>query len=120
MSPLQASTLPIIDIAPFLRDDQGELRASASAALHAACVKYGFFYLDISAYADPSETAKLTALAREFFALPQEEKDKISLSNEDHARGEVYSIAFEWTGLTTHCRLRQAERKRNKWKDGQS
>lgn len=90
MSPVPASTLPIIDIAPFLRDDQPELRASASAALHAACVKYGFFYLNISAYADPSETLKLTDLAREFFALPQEEKDKISLSNEDHARGEIH------------------------------
>lgn len=87
MSP---STLPIIDIAPFLRDDQPELRASTSAALHAACVKYGFFYLDISAFADSSETKELTELAREFFALPQGEKDKISLSNEDHARGEFY------------------------------
>lgn len=93
MSPVPASTLPIVDIAPFLRDDQPELRASASAALHAACVNYGFFYLNISAYADPSETLKLTDLAREFFALPQEEKDKISLSNEDHARGEIqYSL----------------------------
>ncbi|KAF9464175.1 Clavaminate synthase-like protein [Collybia nuda] len=87
MSSLPASTLPIINIAPFLRNDQPELRISTSAALHVACMKYGFFYLDISAYANPSETAKLTTLAREFFMLPQDEKDKISLSNEDHARG---------------------------------
>jgi isopenicillin N synthase-like dioxygenase len=90
MSPVQASTLPIIDIAPFLRDDQAELRATVSAALHAACVKYGFFYLNISAYVDPSEPQQLTELAGGFFALPQEEKDKISLKNEDGARGRLY------------------------------
>ncbi|THH01575.1 hypothetical protein EW026_g1164 [Hermanssonia centrifuga] len=56
-------------------------------ALHAACLEYGFFYLDISKYVDPSEPAELTRIAREFFSLPEEEKNKIALMNEDHARG---------------------------------
>lgn len=83
------ATLPIIDIAPFLNNDAQDAtkRASASAALHAACVEYGFFYLDIAAYVDMAEPEELTKLAREFFVLPQDEKDKLTLKNQDYARG---------------------------------
>lgn len=84
-------TLPVISIKPYLYPavnvESKELRRQVSAALHDACVQYGFFYLDISSYVDQSETNELTRLAREFFSLPQAEKDKISLKNEDHARG---------------------------------
>ncbi|KAL7279975.1 hypothetical protein ACG7TL_006386 [Trametes sanguinea] len=80
------ASLPIISIEPFLHPE-GPGRLSAAAALHAACSEYGFFYLDISSYVDPSEPEELLKLAREFFTLPQEEKDKISISNEDNARG---------------------------------
>ncbi|KAI6128805.1 hypothetical protein EDD17DRAFT_1149992 [Pisolithus thermaeus] len=81
--------LPIIDIAPYLdpvRSNSPE-RAAVSKALHEACVRYGFFYLDISKYVDAGEPEELTRLAREFFFLPQEEKDKISITLQDNARG---------------------------------
>ncbi|THH27988.1 hypothetical protein EUX98_g6201 [Antrodiella citrinella] len=81
------ATLPVINLAPFLKPEDGKGRLSAAAKLHAACLEYGFFYLDISSYIDPSEPEELTRLAREFFALPQAEKDTIALKNEDHARG---------------------------------
>lgn len=84
-------TLPIISIAPYLSPasdaTSAKLRQETSTALHDACVNYGFFYLDISSYVDTSETDELTRLAHEFFALPQAEKDRLSLKNEDHARG---------------------------------
>ncbi|KAH9891620.1 Clavaminate synthase-like protein [Cubamyces lactineus] len=80
------AALPVINIEPFL-NPHAHGRLSAAAALHAACAEYGFFYLDISAFADPSEPEELTRLAREFFALPQGEKDKISIAREDNARG---------------------------------
>ncbi|TRM60666.1 Clavaminate synthase-like protein [Schizophyllum amplum] len=85
----KAARLPIIDISPWLSDDpsNAEARTAVSAALHSACVNYGFFYLDISSYADPAEPEELTTLARKFFDLPQEEKEKIALRNEDNARG---------------------------------
>lgn len=80
------SSLPVINLAPFL--DKGHKgRISAAAALHAACLEYGFFYLDISSYIDPSEPEELTQLARDFFAQPDQVKDKIALRNEDNARG---------------------------------
>jgi len=81
------STLPIISIEPYLHPHDGKGRISTAAALHAACLEYGFFYLDISTYITEDEPQELARLAREFFALPQEEKDRISLRNEDGARG---------------------------------
>jgi isopenicillin N synthase-like dioxygenase len=60
---------------------------AAAAALHTACVDFGFFYLDIKAFIDPSEPEELVRLASQFFALPQEEKDKLALKNQDYARG---------------------------------
>jgi hypothetical protein len=81
------SSLPIIDISPYLSVGNRSKRISTSAALHAACLEYGFFYLDISQYVDPMEPEELTQLARQFFALPEEEKNQIALRNEDGARG---------------------------------
>ncbi len=82
------NTLPIIDIAPFLNSEgDSEQRSATAAALHQACLEYGFFYLKLSSYVDPSESEVLTQLAHDFFASPQEEKDKIALKNQDYARG---------------------------------
>ena len=81
------TSLPIIDIGPYLPGEDDAGRLSTSAAIHAACLEHGFFYLDISKYVDPSEPEELARLAREFFALPEGEKEKIALRNEDHARG---------------------------------
>jgi len=85
--PKAASTLPIIRIAPWIEGHDHKGRLSTAAAIHAACLEFGFFYLDVSSYVDPREAEELSRLAREFFSLPTEEKDKISRSNQDDARG---------------------------------
>ncbi|TFK27981.1 Clavaminate synthase-like protein [Coprinopsis marcescibilis] len=89
MSGSKISQLPIIDVGPFFSDDPNDAskRLAASQALHRACIEYGFFYLNIEAYVDPKEPEELATLARQFFSLPQEEKDKLSLKNQDYARG---------------------------------
>ncbi|KAF9220945.1 Clavaminate synthase-like protein [Gyrodon lividus] len=81
--------LPVINIAPYLGTQPASSaeRDAVSKALHSACMEYGFFYLDISQYLDLTEPEELTRLARDFFALPQGEKDNISLKHQDHARG---------------------------------
>lgn len=89
------ATLPVISIDAYLSEGNEQGRAQTSRELHAACRDYGFFYLDISSYASQEETDELARLAREFFALSQEEKDKISLENEDGARGEFVG-AYLW------------------------
>jgi non-haem dioxygenase in morphine synthesis N-terminal len=83
----KSNTLPVIDISPYLDGHDSHGRISTSAALHTACLDYGFFYLDISKYVDLSEPEELIKLAQEFFDLSQDEKDKLALKNQDHARG---------------------------------
>ncbi|KAF8827656.1 hypothetical protein HHX47_DHR4000051 [Lentinula edodes] len=83
-------SLPIINITPYFLQPSPEVeiqRATVSAAVHAACRDFGFFYLDISAISDPREPEELTELARRFFHSSQEDKDKLALSNQDYARG---------------------------------
>ena len=84
--------LPIIDISPYIGENHEDVakRPAVSALLHAACMEYGFFYLDISSYVDSREPEELTALANAFFSLPEEEKDEIALRHGDHARGRHY------------------------------
>jgi isopenicillin N synthase-like dioxygenase len=99
-------SLPIIDLAPFLNSDPSDSnRMATAAALHSACVDFGFFYLDISALVDPSEPEELARLASQFFALPQEEKDKLSLKNQDYARG-LYLLAYHAQDCTSRQDMR--------------
>lgn len=86
-------SLPLIGITPLLRSSDTSAHKATAAEIHDACLKYGFFYLDISAYVDPSEPEELATLARSFFSLPQGEKDKISLLSNDNVRGEFFSDA---------------------------
>ncbi|KAF7314266.1 Clavaminate synthase-like protein [Mycena kentingensis (nom. inval.)] len=79
--------LPIINIHPLLDPTDTKSRQETAAALHAACKDFGFFYLDISSYVDPQVPDQLAELARSFFYSPQETKDRISLTNQDNARG---------------------------------
>ena len=86
----QLSSLPVINIAPYLTGNDGHGRLSTSAALHAACKEFGFFYLDLTGFATPEETEELGRLAREFFALSSEEKNKIHLTLQDNTRGAYH------------------------------
>lgn len=76
---LPSSTLPIVDIAPYLPGSSGSEaeRANTAAALHAACRDFGFFYLRVAPFVSEAERTQLLDYGREFFALPQPEKDAI-------------------------------------------
>lgn len=84
------TTLPVISIAPYVKTEafSDQDRQKTSEALHRACRDFGFFYLDISCFATDEEMVTLQNLAREFFALPQERKDAISIRYQDNSRGE--------------------------------
>jgi isopenicillin N synthase-like dioxygenase len=100
--PKAASTLPIIHIAPWIEGHDHKGRLSTAAAIHAACLEFGFFYLDVSSYVDPREPEELDRLAREFFSLSTEEKDKISRSNQDEARGTFLTLLSVVSSMTLH------------------
>lgn len=83
-------------LAPFLHTDDHPGRLSVAAKLHAACLDYGFFYLDLSTWVEEGEPKELQRLAREFFAQSQEQKDRIALTHQDGARGEVPPCPYHW------------------------
>lgn len=97
--------LPIISIAPYwdTQSAKNTEREAVSKALHSACMEYGFFYLDISQCVELVETEELTRLAREFFALPQAEKDKISLKHQDFARGTEVTLSVQCSQAHPSC-----------------
>lgn len=75
--PSSASSLPIIDISPFLSPTSTpSARHATATALDTACTTYGFFYL--TGHGIPtSKLDEVISLAREFFLLPLSEKNKI-------------------------------------------
>nr|GAT60298.1 oxoglutarate 3-dioxygenase [Mycena chlorophos] len=122
--------LPIIDIAPYLTpaatSEQVAARKAVSGALHDACLRFGFFYLDISTYVDPLVPDELAALARDFFHLPQEVKDRISLTKQDNARGYqrlkenvTNGKADNHEGLDFYRPVEQPDRTRPLWGENQ-
>jgi hypothetical protein len=90
------SSLPLIDLSPYLQGGPPafpptDAQKACSAAIHDACVEFGFFYLT-GLGITREEMDSVVALAREFFALPDEEKERISIANQDMARGTALSF----------------------------
>ncbi len=85
-----APTLPVIDISPFLSQDEsvanpGSQKATAEA-LHVACSQVGFFYV-VGHGIREDQATRLHSLAKDFFSRPSEEKAEISIYKNDMARG---------------------------------
>lgn len=87
------NTLPIIDISPFLDSSAThESCRKTASSINSACKDYGFFYL--TGHGIPTTTLdKVISLARDFFSLPLDAKNKIkrydagSVQGGDGARG---------------------------------
>lgn len=71
------ASLPIIDISAYLNSSSSlAARQAVAYAVNQACVEYGFFYL--TGHGIPtSKLEEVIAVAREFFSLPLDEKNKI-------------------------------------------
>jgi isopenicillin N synthase-like dioxygenase len=92
--------VPVISIAPLVTPDPGaeELRRTVGQ-IGAACRDVGFFY--VTDHGIPqAESHRLFRAAREFFALPLEEKMKIRLGITEQFRGFV-PLGGEITGGKT-------------------
>ena len=76
------ANLPVIDLAPFLREDAHEDRLRAARALRSACIDIGFFYLTGHGFT-PDHLNNVLAHGRSFFALPIAEKMKVLSLNID-------------------------------------
>ncbi|MEJ0041782.1 MAG: 2-oxoglutarate and iron-dependent oxygenase domain-containing protein [Rhizomicrobium sp.] len=84
--------LPIIDVAPLFGRDAAARRAVADA-IGRACRDNGFFY----ATGHGVDASRLDALAREFFALPQDEKMRIAMARGGRAWRGYFPVGGELT-----------------------
>ncbi len=84
---MHGSRFPVIDVGP-LRSARIEDRAAVAEALGQACREVGFFYAAGHGIPDAILEAAFAA-SREFFALPREAKEALSIKRSPHNRGYV-------------------------------
>jgi isopenicillin N synthase-like dioxygenase len=89
---MMQETLPIIDVAPLFGGDDG-VRRKVADAIGAACRNNGFFY----ARGTGVDASWVDALAREFFALPQDEKMRIAMAKGGRAWRGFFPVGGELT-----------------------
>lgn len=81
--PLTTAALPVIDLTLL---DSEDTREAFYKELGYLSRDVGFFYV-VGHGVDPAEREEMLVLAKQFFALPQEQKDAIDMSNSRHFRG---------------------------------
>ncbi|EGF76933.1 hypothetical protein BATDEDRAFT_36127 [Batrachochytrium dendrobatidis JAM81] len=80
-------SLPIVDISAFVSGKGTfEEKTVTAKAIDSACREFGFFYL-IGHGLSEHEVSEIRTLSCDFFALPLEEKEEISIEKTDLARG---------------------------------
>ena len=94
------SDIPVIDISPLRHG--GTPAVAVAGSLDAACREVGFFYV-VGHGVDPDLLARLDALAREFFALPESEKSEIAMARAGRAWRGWFPLGGELTaGVADH------------------
>ena len=87
--------LPVIDVSPLRRGGGGDVREVA-ARIDAACRDTGFFF--VVGHDIPADLRqRLDLEARQFFALPDEEKAQIAMANGGRAWRGWFPIGGELT-----------------------
>ncbi|HEY0107208.1 MAG TPA: 2-oxoglutarate and iron-dependent oxygenase domain-containing protein [Rhizomicrobium sp.] len=89
------SQLPVIDVAPLFGGDPAS-RARTAGAIGAACRTHGFFYASGHGIA-AALLERLDEAAREFFALPQAEKNEIAMVHGGPAWRGYFPVGGELT-----------------------
>ncbi|NIA68912.1 isopenicillin N synthase family oxygenase [Pelagibius litoralis] len=90
------STLPVIDMAPLFRREDTAGRAGVAKEIEAACRASGFFYVTGHSVGDQTLT-DLDAASRRFFALPEETKLRIPMSQGGRAWRGFFPLGGELT-----------------------
>ena len=88
--------LPVIDMAPLYdpTDEPGHQRVADEVGT--ACRETGFFYV-VGHGVDPKCLAALDVASRRFFALPEEEKNRIAMRHGGRAWRGFFPIGGELT-----------------------
>jgi isopenicillin N synthase-like dioxygenase len=88
--------VPVIDVAPLLRDGSDADVRRVGAAIDDACRDTGFFVISGHGV-DPQLRHDLDTAAREFFALDEEEKGQIAMARAGHAWRGWFPVGGELT-----------------------
>jgi isopenicillin N synthase-like dioxygenase len=89
--------LPVIDVSALVAADaSGSDRADVARQLDAACQAVGFFYI-VGHGVDPSLLARLEAVSRRFFALPETVKAEIAMARAGRAWRGWFPLGGELT-----------------------
>jgi isopenicillin N synthase-like dioxygenase len=87
-------SLPVIDVAPLVRGDAD--CSHVAAQIDAACRGFGFFYVSGHGV-DVGLQDRLDALARRFFALPEDQKAEIAMARGGRAWRGWFPLEGELT-----------------------
>jgi isopenicillin N synthase-like dioxygenase len=87
-------TVPVIDVAPLVTG-AGDVDAVATA-IATACSEAGFFSI-VGHGVDPDLQARLDALSRQFFALPEPEKAEVAMAHGGRAWRGWFPVGAELT-----------------------
>ncbi len=90
------SSLPIIDISPFITTGSATERAAVAAQVREACINIGFFYITGHGV-NETDLAEALAWTRRFFALPFADKFSVSAGNNADRHGFVQYGGLEGT-----------------------
>ena len=93
-STVKKMNIPIIDISSLI--SKTEERYQVAQKIRAACCEYGFFYT-IGHGVDEKLQLELETVSRDFFALDNQEKLKISMSNGGKAWRGYFPVGDELT-----------------------
>ena len=90
------TSLPVIDVGPLVRGGTDGDAAAVARAIDAACRDNGFFYV-VGHGVDPALQARLEDLARQFFALDDDEKSAIAMVHASRAWRGWFPVGGEVT-----------------------
>ena len=90
------SSIPIIDITPFLGNESGLGAQNAALQIKQACKEHGFFYISGHGV-DASLQKRLEELSIQFFQLPEQEKMKIAMQLGGKAWRGYFPVGGELT-----------------------
>jgi isopenicillin N synthase-like dioxygenase len=80
------TSLPVIDVSPFMDGGSPEGRWAAARRIREACIDIGFFYIQGHGFAE-SELADMLEWGRRFFALPLDRKMAVAVNDRSASLG---------------------------------
>ena len=91
-----ASDVPVVDVGALVADDPADGALAAGQAIDAACRDVGFFSI-VGHGVDMALLARLDRSARDFFALPEDEKAQVAMARAGRAWRGWFPVGGELT-----------------------